>query len=573
MIGGDSSTARRIAGGGTGAPENALSDAQNGLASSLGCSTRPARSFAGEPETEIAWKVAFRRCRLTGGKPNGEYRMSFNLAWPSKYDRPMNVRASVILPTFNGEKYLEATIRSILSQTYREFETVIFDDGSSDATLEVIKKLTSERPSLFKIRSHRENRGIGEMIPSMLEVCEGEYIFQLGQDDVWAEDYLTTMVAALDRNPGASAVFAEITGIDSSGRILEGEIFKHRQLEELTMHQVFSKLLAGNFLCAPGSAFRRSLASNAMFGVNNERLQDFELWLNLIQESKFIYVSGARCSYREHRSNLSSISRGRSQLAYEAYACLARILLSERCDDFSSQLSSVRRDEWIVECVRNLLIISHVAPLVTPLTSLWLERLQQKSIGSRNVLRALRSEIALGMNLFRKCHQLRDEGETHKRYTDYARPFLRKVGDFDPEYFNYLLSLGVFQDGSDTCEDTSGRIVYIGKGDAIEKTLPNEMLSAALERGDVIVVAEDCEVKQWGNCLRLSAKSQTLSERDTHIIMGHLEDVVQIAFPPYMDPEVERRILLRFFWNKFKIFIPKFARKNIKGFLSKRANV
>ncbi len=72
---GDPRTARRIAGGGTGAPENALSDAQNGLASSLGCSTRPARCIPRGPVSEIAWNAAFRGRILMEGKPNGECRI------------------------------------------------------------------------------------------------------------------------------------------------------------------------------------------------------------------------------------------------------------------------------------------------------------------------------------------------------------------------------------------------------------------------------------------------------------------------------------------------------------------
>jgi len=73
IIGGHSITVRCIAGGGTGASENALNGAPSGLARSLGCSTRPVHSLAREPETKIAWKVACRSYRLTRGKPNGEY--------------------------------------------------------------------------------------------------------------------------------------------------------------------------------------------------------------------------------------------------------------------------------------------------------------------------------------------------------------------------------------------------------------------------------------------------------------------------------------------------------------------
>ncbi len=79
MIGGHSRTAWRIAGGGTGAPENALNGAPRGLASSFDCSMRPARCIPRGPVAEIPWKVAFGGRILTGGKPNGECRMKITL--------------------------------------------------------------------------------------------------------------------------------------------------------------------------------------------------------------------------------------------------------------------------------------------------------------------------------------------------------------------------------------------------------------------------------------------------------------------------------------------------------------
>jgi hypothetical protein len=88
MIGGDSRTARRIAGGGTGAPENALSDAQKGMASSLACSTRPARCIQRGPVAEISWKAVFSGRTLTGGKPNGKCRIILGTLY---FDRSGNM--------------------------------------------------------------------------------------------------------------------------------------------------------------------------------------------------------------------------------------------------------------------------------------------------------------------------------------------------------------------------------------------------------------------------------------------------------------------------------------------------
>jgi hypothetical protein len=76
MISGDITTARRIAGVGTGVPETGRNDASSGWSGLLGRSSRPARSIPREPDAEIAWNIAFSGHTLTGGKPNGECRLT-----------------------------------------------------------------------------------------------------------------------------------------------------------------------------------------------------------------------------------------------------------------------------------------------------------------------------------------------------------------------------------------------------------------------------------------------------------------------------------------------------------------
>lgn len=98
---------------------------------------------------------------------------------------------SVIIPLYNGEKFIRKTIQSVLNQTYKDVEIVVADDCSTDNSKEVIfnefgdligKKIIYVRNQKNMERSYTRNRGF--------EVSKGEYVFFLDQDDEWEEDYV-----------------------------------------------------------------------------------------------------------------------------------------------------------------------------------------------------------------------------------------------------------------------------------------------------------------------------------------------------------------------------------------------
>ena len=87
---------------------------------------------------------------------------------------------SVCIPTYNGEQYVERTIRSVLAQTYKDFELVVRDDGSTDATLDVVQRIDDSR---VRIVAGRKNVGAGANFDLAASEATGTYVKLLCQDD------------------------------------------------------------------------------------------------------------------------------------------------------------------------------------------------------------------------------------------------------------------------------------------------------------------------------------------------------------------------------------------------------
>ncbi|GIW67113.1 MAG: hypothetical protein KatS3mg095_1011 [Candidatus Parcubacteria bacterium] len=110
-------------------------------------------------------------------------------------------KVSIITPTYNGEKFIERAIKSVLWQTFKDWEMIIVDDGSTDKTVNIVKEYIKRDPRI-KLIELKENTG-GPAIPRTVACKEakGEYIAFLDQDDIYYPEYLESKVNYLNNNP------------------------------------------------------------------------------------------------------------------------------------------------------------------------------------------------------------------------------------------------------------------------------------------------------------------------------------------------------------------------------------
>jgi len=111
-------------------------------------------------------------------------------------------RVSVVIPLFNKEKYIERAIRSVLSQSFQNFELIIINDGSTDESEKIVAGIQDARLILI----NQANKGPGSARNKGLKLAKSEYVAFLDADDEWSPDFLKTTLSALDANPKAAMV-------------------------------------------------------------------------------------------------------------------------------------------------------------------------------------------------------------------------------------------------------------------------------------------------------------------------------------------------------------------------------
>jgi glycosyltransferase involved in cell wall biosynthesis len=126
---------------------------------------------------------------------------------------------SIGLPVFNGEKYLEETLDSMLAQTYSDFELIVSDNASTDRTPEICKAYAARDP---RIRYHRNEKNLGASpnFNRVFELSSGEYFKWAAYDDLIAPDFLLQCVVALDQNPAVVLCYPRAKLIDEHGTFL-----------------------------------------------------------------------------------------------------------------------------------------------------------------------------------------------------------------------------------------------------------------------------------------------------------------------------------------------------------------
>lgn len=120
----------------------------------------------------------------------------------------MNSLVSIIIPAFNAEKYIEETIHSVVYQTYTNWELLIIDDGSTDATKEIVISFTKNNNKI-KYYYHN-NRGVSYTRNRGISLSKGSYIAFLDADDIWEPYNLKIKISELEKNPNIDYVFSNM---------------------------------------------------------------------------------------------------------------------------------------------------------------------------------------------------------------------------------------------------------------------------------------------------------------------------------------------------------------------------
>lgn len=196
---------------------------------------------------------------------------------------------SVCVATYNGERYIEQQLRSILEQIRPDDEVIVSDDGSTDATLDIIRSLNDSRISIFTHNGHNYK----DNFENALRHAKGEIIFLADQDDVWLPGKYDGCIEALKR---VDLVCTDCSLTDKELHILVPSYFAQQH----SGAGILKNILLDTY-CGACMAFRRKLLDDALpFPPTNELGHD--LWLGIVAEmtGKVLFIDTPYMLYRRH---------------------------------------------------------------------------------------------------------------------------------------------------------------------------------------------------------------------------------------------------------------------------------
>lgn len=210
---------------------------------------------------------------------------------------------SVIMPSYNHEKFISTAIRSVLDQTFSDFELIIIDDASQDTSREIIKNFKEKDDRIHTI-FHKKNRGIARTLNEGIARSKGEYVAFLASDDVWISNKLKYQLRILNSNKNKDIIIWSEGLIINEKGIPTGELFtqKYRNPKRKSGY-IFEELLQGNFIFGSSFIAKKENLKNFKFNECFKYLNDWQYYVDLSKKYEYYYIPKPLAMYRIHGGN------------------------------------------------------------------------------------------------------------------------------------------------------------------------------------------------------------------------------------------------------------------------------
>jgi glycosyltransferase involved in cell wall biosynthesis len=212
-------------------------------------------------------------------------------------------KVSVIMTAYNREKFIAEAIRSVLAQTFSDFELIIIDDGSTDKTLE--KASGFGHDPRIRIIKNEKNLGIATTRNKALSFARGKYIAPLDSDDIWLDrEKLKKQVEFLDENPDYAMLGGGIMHIDVDSKPIKKVLFP---IYDSLIRNI---ILQYNPFAQSALLYRKSAALECSgYSTEYQICDDYDLWLKIGNKHKFTNIPQVLSGYRIHGENITKKKR------------------------------------------------------------------------------------------------------------------------------------------------------------------------------------------------------------------------------------------------------------------------
>lgn len=209
-----------------------------------------------------------------------------------------SVTVSIVLPVYNGERFLRQSVDSIMGQSFKDWELIIVDDCSTDNSSKIAESF-AKKDKRISVVHNKVNRKLPESLNIGFAEAQGKYFTWTSDDNIAKPNWLKTMVDYLDSNPKADMVVGTMDLIDEDGKFISATLKKNR---------VFSLAYRNNV----GAVFmyRKSIADKVgKYDTGSFGVEDWDYWCRIALNGTIEYIPDNLYLYRIHNNSLSTMYR------------------------------------------------------------------------------------------------------------------------------------------------------------------------------------------------------------------------------------------------------------------------
>jgi glycosyltransferase involved in cell wall biosynthesis len=245
-----------------------------------------------------------------------------------EYDSPS---ISVLLSCYNGARWLDDAIKSVLNQTFKDFEFLLVDDGSTDNSLEIINIFAKIDPRIVVIS--KINTGLADSLNVGIQQARGEWIARLDADDISEPTRLEKQLEFVQKNPEVVLLGTGLMLINEKG--IPVKSFRYPGDHSSLLKKLYT---SGKFPAHSSAFFRTSVVrSIGGYRPRIRRAQDRDLWLRLSEVGQLASIDEPLVKIRRHSEQVSHEAAGRRQKTDSRVAIISYWL---RCFDSSDPVSA-----------------------------------------------------------------------------------------------------------------------------------------------------------------------------------------------------------------------------------------
>ena len=224
------------------------------------------------------------------------------------------MKFSIIVCTYNGEKFLEKSLNSILNQSYKNFEIIIVDDNSSDNTKSILHKYSKLK--FVKIYYNLKNNGLGFCRNYAISLCSGDWITFLDQDDLYDQNRLNKIFNLINQNKKIKFFFHDTNYINETDQIISSHLYKYKLPFPQINIKISTTLLLkyGSFIDSEAIAFKRSILNKVgKFDESLTYLCDYDFFLKVSFLYPFFYSKDKLSSWRMHKNQQQKTNKNQKK--------------------------------------------------------------------------------------------------------------------------------------------------------------------------------------------------------------------------------------------------------------------